>query len=575
MDKHTVAKILNDIGLFLELKGENPFKSRAYYNGARIIEYIEDDLEILVKEDKLKNIKGIGSALNEKIRELVITGSLQYYEELKSSIPQGLLDLLRIPGLGPKKLKLLYEKLNITSVAELEYACKENRLVDLKGFGIKTQNNILKNIEYIKRFQNQYLYSEALMLAAKLLEELSECPDVQEISLAGSIRRSKEIIKDIDLVAASENPSQVAEYFSKIPGVVDVMALGDTKVTVKLEEGINADLRIVNPKQFPYALHHFTGSKEHNTALRQRAKTMGMKINEYGLFKVNKEEKLIECADEREFFNQLGLDYIPPELRENIGEIEAAAEGKIPKLITHNDLKGIFHIHTTYSDGSNTIEEMIQACINMGYEYIGITDHSQSAFYARGLSLEEIKRQQEEINILREKYPEIEIFSGIESDIKPDGSLDYPDSILETFDFIIASVHSNLKMSKEKATKRLINAMSHPNVTMLGHPSGRILLGREGYPLDMDEIFNAALKYNVVLEINASPARLDIDWRYLKRAKELGVIFSINPDAHRIEELQDVYFGIAVARKGWLEKSDVLNTKSRQEVRKFLTNKKL
>lgn len=567
MDKHSVAKILNEIGLLLELKGENPFKSRAYYNGARTIENLEEDLELLVKEDRLKEVKGIGLALNEKISELVLTGKLEYYDELKASVPEGLMDMLRIPGLGPKKLKVLYEKLNITSVAELEYACKENRLIELKGFGVKSQDNILKGIEYIKRFQDQYRFSEAIAIAHDLLEELSECPAVEQVSLAGSIRRGKEIVKDIDLVAASNDKQEVTKYFSQIEGVADVIALGDTKASIKLEHGINADLRVVAPEEFPYALHHFTGSKEHNTAMRQRAKTIGLKINEYGLFRG---EELIKCNSEEEFFRQLNLDYIPPELRENLGEIEAAEAGKLPKLITYDDIKGAFHIHTNYSDGSNTIEEMVKACISLGYEYVGITDHSQSAFYAGGLKIDEIKKQQEEIEKLREKYPEIDILSGIESDIKPDGSLDYQDDILEKFDFVIASVHSNLRMDKEKATQRLLRAMEHPSTTMLGHLTGRILLGREGYPLDMDEILNAAVKHNVVIEINASPARLDMDWRYLKKAKELGVLFSINTDAHRIEELHDVYFGIAIARKGWLEKEDVLNTKSREEIRKFL-----
>ncbi len=567
VDKHLVARILKEIGLFLELKGENPFKSRAYYNGARTVEFLEEDLTALVKENKLKDVKGIGAALNEKISELVLTGQLEYYEELKASIPPGLMEMLGIPGLGPKKIKILYDELAIISVIELEYACKENRLVDLKGFGAKSQENILKGIEYLKRFQGQYYYSEAIVVAEDILQELKRSPELVQISLAGSIRRCKETVKDIDLVASSENPKELTNYMAQLAQVDDIIALGDTKVSVKLNLGINLDLRVVKPDEYPYALHHFTGSKEHNTAMRHKAKAMGLKMNEYGIFQG---DTRIECTDEREVFEAMGLDFIPPELRENLGEIEAAETGTLPKLVKDSDIKGAFHIHTTFSDGSNTLEEMIQACKKLGFEYLGITDHSQSAFYAGGLREKEIYRQQQEIAALKEKYPQIDIYSGIESDIKPDGSLDYSDDVLGTFDFVIASVHSNLRMPIEKATERLVKAMAHPKVTMLGHPTGRLLLGREGYPLDMEQIFEAAVKYNVIIELNASPARLDLDWRYLKRAKDLGILIAINPDAHRIEELQDIIYGVKVARKGWLEAKDVFNCKSRQEIRNYL-----
>ena len=567
MDKHSVARILKEIGLFLELMGENPFKTRAYYNGARIIEFLEEDLVVLVKENRLKDVKGIGAALNEKITELVLSGQLIYYEELKANIPQGLMEMLHVPGLGPKKIKVLYEELAINSIIELEYACKENRLVDLKGFGAKSQENILKGIEYLKRFQGQYYYSEAIVIAEDIIQELKTSPDLVQISLAGSIRRCKETVKDIDLVASSENPKELTNYLANLSVVNDVIALGETKVSVKLNLGINLDLRVVKPDEYPYALHHFTGSKEHNTAMRHRAKTIDLKMNEYGVFQG---EKRIDCSDEIEVFKALGLEFIPPELREDLGEIEAAENGSLPQLVKEADIKGAFHIHTTFSDGTNTLHEMVCACIELGYEYLGITDHSQSAFYAGGLREREVYRQQQEIAHLKEKYPEIDIYSGIESDIKPDGSLDYSDEVLDSFDFVIASVHSNLKMSKDKATERLVRAMEHPKVTMLGHPTGRLLLGREGYPLDMEQIFDAARKYNVIIELNASPARLDLDWRYLKRAKELGILITINTDAHRIEELRDVVYGVKIARKGWLESQNIFNCKSRQDVRQYL-----
>ncbi|MEW6624122.1 MAG: DNA polymerase/3'-5' exonuclease PolX [Bacillota bacterium] len=570
MDKHQVAGVLHEIGLLLELKGENPFKSRAYYNGARTVEMLEGDLLQLVKEGRLKDIKGIGEALSEKIKELVLTGGLKYYEELKASVPHGLFDMLHIPGLGPKKIKVLHETLGITSVGELEYACKENRLIELKGFGVKTQENILKGIEYIKRFQGQYFYSEAVLAAQEILDKLKEFEHIEDLSLAGSIRRCKEVVKDIDLVASSQIPAEAAQFFARLPGVLEVIALGDTKVSVKLLQGINADLRVVTPQEFPYALHHFTGSKEHNTAMRHRAKGMGLKMNEYGLFKG---EELVKCRNEQEIFHALGLSYIPPELREDHGEIEAAEKGTLPELVQAKDIKGIFHVHTLYSDGSNTIEEIVRECKKLGFAYVGLTDHSQSAFYAGGLKIPDIERQQEEIARLSQKYSDFGILSGIESDIKPDGSLDYPDEILDKFDFVIASVHSGFKMSQEKMTQRLVKAMSHPKVTMLGHPTGRLLLGREGYPLDMEEIFKAALEYKVIIELNASPARLDLDWRHLKRAKELGALISINPDAHRLEELTDVAYGVAVARKGWLEKRDVFNTRPLNIVKEFFAQK--
>ena len=571
MDKQSIFMILKEIGLLLELKGENPFKSKAYYNGARTLELLEEDLETLVKENRLKDIKGIGQALNEKITELVLTGHLKYYDELKASVPQELIEMFNIPGLGPKKIKALHDELAISSIADLEYACKENRLVDLKGFGAKSQKNILESIEYLKRFQGQYYYSEAIIVAEEILEELKKSSYLIDISLAGSIRRCKEIVKDIDLVASSNNPGELTRYMAELSQVMDVLALGETKVSVKLHLGINLDLRVVKPQEYPYALHHFTGSKEHNTAMRHRAKTMNLKMNEYGIFRG---EQLLKCADEIEVFKTMGLEYIPPELRENSGEIEAAEAGTLPELVNASDIKGIFHVHTNYSDGSNTLEEMVKACVDLRYEYLGVTDHSQSAYYAGGLKEEGVRRQQEEIFFLREKYPQIDILSGIESDIKPDGSLDYSDEILESFDFVIASVHSNLRMNKEEATQRLVKAMEHPLTTMLGHPTGRILLGREGYALDMERIFEAAIKHKIIIELNASPARLDIDWRYLKRAKELGVLISINPDAHRIQELQDVKLGVKIARKGWLEAKDIFNCRDRYDIRKYLIAKK-
>ncbi len=572
MEKQGTAKILEEIAVLLELKGENPFKSRAYYSAARTVELMgEEELRKLVYDDRLKEVKGIGAALEEKLKELINSGRLAYYEELKASVPAGLVEMLRIPGLGPRKVRSLHEMLKITTLAELEYACRENRLVNLKGFGIKTQQNILEGIEFIRRNEGRFFYGEALAAGEGLLDALQGFGGLEELSLAGSLRRCREIVKDIDLVAAAADPGPLISFFTALDNVSSVSAAGDTRASVRLKEGIGVDLRVVSKKQFPYALHHFTGSKEHNTALRHLARSRELKINEYGIFKSNNE--LIECRNEIDFFEALGLSYIAPELRENNGEIEAAAEGNLPVLVEEKDIRGVFHVHSAYSDGMNTLEEVVNYCRREGFEYVGITDHSQSAFYAGGLKEDDLFAQREEINMLREKYPEIGIFHGVESDIRSDGSLDYDDAVLEKLDFVIASVHSGLRMERGKMTERITRALAHPLVTMLGHPTNRLLLGREGSLLDLDRVFNAARENRVILELNASPARLDLDWRYLKRTRDLGLVVSINPDAHRLESFSDIKLGVAVARKGWLGKSFVFNTRSRAEVQNYFQNR--
>lgn len=557
MDKKTIINILNEIGVLLELKGENPFKSRAYYNAARTIEVLDEDIETLVKEDKLKNVKGIGDALNKKLIELIKTGKLEYYENLKGSIPKGLIDMLKIPGLGPKKINVLYNKLDIKTVGELEYACIENRLLELKGFGKKTQEKILKGIQFMKQYNGQYLFSDAYSDAILIKNYLVNSGLTIRCEIAGSLRRRKEIVKDIDILATSNSPEKLMDVFSSYDGIRDIIAKGETKTSITLNSGINVDLRVVKDDEYPYALHHFTGSKEHNTAMRHRAKQIGIKMNEYGIFKG---DVLIKCNDEKEIFDMLNLSYIPPELRENTGEIEAAENDNIPKLVDSNDIKGILHVHTTYSDGANTLTEMVDAARKLGYKYIGITDHSKSAFYANGLKEEELLKQFDEIDSLNEKYDDIRILKGTESDILKDGSLDYSDDILKRFDFVIASVHTNFKMSKEDMTERIIKAIKNKYMKILGHPTGRLLLARDGYNLDLYKIIDAIADYGKVIEINANPYRLDLDWRYIKYAKERGVKFAICPDAHNTEGLNDVIYGLGIARKGWLEAKDVINT---------------
>lgn len=569
MDRKEIAQVLTEIGTMLELLGESPFKSRAYFNGARAVELLTEDIEELVRKDKLKEVRGIGKALDEKIKELVNTGRLEYYDRIKEKIPPGLFDLLKVPGLGPKKVRTLHEKLGITTLGELEYSCIENRLIDLPGFGEKTQKKALEGIQYLKRNRGRFLYSEALGKAKALVDGLRESGLASRISIAGSLRRRTETVKDIDILASGDRPEAIMDGFSRLPWVERVLERGSSKLGAELDSGIRVDLRVVDDRQFPFALHHFTGSKEHNTAMRHRAKGLGLKINEYGIFGESGEGS-IQCADEQEFFKYLGLQYIPPEIRENTGEIEAAEQGMLPRLVEYGDIKGIFHIHTRYSDGISSIEEMAKRAIEMGMSYIGISDHSRSAYYAGGLKEEDVLRQREEIERLNSLYEGFRIFAGIESDILTDGSLDYPDDILASFDFVIASVHSAFTLDRETMTKRLVRALENPHVTMLGHPTGRLILAREGYPVDLERVIETAAGLGKVIELNANPYRLDLDWRWCRRAKEKGVKISINPDAHSTEGLGDVVYGVDAARKGWLEAGDVFNCIPLAEMERLL-----
>jgi len=571
LDKHDIADILNEIGMLLEIKGESFFKSKAYYDAARAVELLEEDLEALVREDRLKDIKGFGKAISQKVGELVLTGKLEYYEKLKESVPTGLMEMLKIPGMGPKKVRTVYENLGITTIGELKYACLENRLLKLPGFGEKTQQKVLEGIENLGRYAGQYHFPYAKSLAEEILKTLKMSKAVKRCSEAGSLRRKKEVVKDIDILVSSDDNAAVMELFTSHPLVIQVTSRGETKSSVILEGGIAADLRVVSDSEYPYALHHFTGSKEHNTALRHIAKQEGLKINEYGIFQG---EEIIECETEEDIFKIFGMSFIPPELRENNGELEAAKINKLPRLIEYGDISGVFHIHTSYSDGLNTIEELAKACIERGYSYMGISDHSQSAYYAGGLKVDDIRRQHEEIDRLNEKYGGFRIFKGIELDILPDGSIDYDDEVLSWFDFTIASVHTAFGMDEDKMTERVIKTMRNKHVTILGHPTGRLLLSREPFKININEIIKTAVEENVIIEINSNPQRLDLDWRYCKAAKEAGCKFVIAPDAHRISGIDDIKHGINVARKGWLEKEDVINTLEPSAVYKLLSKRK-
>jgi DNA polymerase (family X) len=568
--KETVIKILEDIAVLLELTGENPFKSRAYMNAARNLEKVESDLNEVVQQGKIYEIEGIGDAIGKKIVELMTTGELEYYDKLKTSVPPGHLEMLKISGLGPKKIHALYEQLGIKTIGELEYACHENRLVELKGFGKKSQENILAGIEKLKIYKERRLYAEVEGQAEALLKSLKEYKNISAISIGGSLRRGNETVKDIDILASSSNPEKLAQAFANLDEVDSVIASGETKVSVNLKSGINADLRIVTKDEFPYALHHFTGSKEHNTAMRGRAKDMGIKMNEYGLFRG---EKNIKCLSEEDIFSALNLQFIPPELRENMGEIEAAEKGILPLLVEEKDVQGLFHIHTNFSDGTDTLESIVLAAKKMGLKYIGISDHSRSAYYAGGLKVEDIQRQHELIDKLNDKHAPFYIFKGTEADILPDGSLDYDEGILARFDFVIAAVHSNFNMSAMEMTGRINKALQNNYTTMLAHPTGRLLLSREPYALNIMEIIDAAAQFGKALELNANPHRLDLDWRNCIHAKKKGVKIAINPDAHQTGGLQDISFGVKIARKGWLTKGDCLNCLNLKGMKAYLLNK--
>ena len=571
LTKETIIQILEEIATLLELTGENPFKSRAYQNAARNLEKSEVDFDELVKENRLTEIEGIGEAISKKLTELIQTGKLEYYEKLKDSVPPGHLEMLKIPGLGPKKIHALYEQLGVKDVGELEYACLENRLVDLKGFGEKTQDNILAGIAKLKVYKERRLYAEVAVEAEVLLEYLKRDKSILSISIAGSLRRGNETVKDIDILAASKNPEKLGGHFTSYERIETVTANGETKFSVVLKSGINADLRVVTSAEYPYALHHFTGSKEHNAAMRGRAKDMGFKMNEYGLFRG---EKNIKCASEEELFAALKLQFIEPELRENMGEIQAAEKNELPKLVEEKDVRGIFHVHTNFSDGGETLENMARAAREMGLQYIGISDHSRSAYYAGGLQIEDIKKQHELIDKLNKKLKPFHIFKGIEADILPDGSLDYDEKTLARFDFVIAAVHSNFNMPAREMTARLKKALQNKYATMLAHPTGRLLLSREPYAVNLEEVIDTAAKFGKAVELNANAHRLDLDWRHCIYAKRKGVKIAINPDAHQIAGLRDVSFGVKIARKGWLSSEDCLNCMSLVRMKEYLARNK-
>jgi len=577
MDKSQVTDILEEIAVLLELKGENPFKARAYTNGARTLDTFEGDLGKLVAENRLGELAGIGDALQKKITELVTTGRLGYYEDLRASVPEGMLALMEIPSLGAKKINALHAKLGISSVAELEAACLAHKVRDLPGFGAKTEEKLLAGIKQARDYSSLHLYAEAWAQAEEIREALREHEDVLQVSTAGSLRRGREVVHDLDFVASSRRPKDVMDYFVSLPWVKTVTNHGETKSSVLLTNGMSADLRIVSDKEYAYALHHFTGSKEHNIAMRQRAIAQGRKLSEWGLFITPKKKKseddegeLIKCNTEDELFAALGLQYIPPELRENLGEIEAAAEKKIPRLVDWMQLRGTFHCHTNWSDGKNTLAEMAGEAHELGLDYLGIADHSKSSIQANGLNEQRLAEQLELIAAYNKEHRDFRVFAGSEVDILKDGRLDFSDDVLAKLDYAVASVHNVLNLEEDEMTARVIRAMENEYVTMLGHVTGRLLLAREASKINLEKIIDCAASTGTWIELNCSSMRMDMDWRWWHRARDKGVKCVINPDAHRISQFAMLRHGVTFARKGWLRREDVINTQSLDAVKKTL-----
>ncbi|HEY6543020.1 MAG TPA: DNA polymerase/3'-5' exonuclease PolX [Ktedonobacteraceae bacterium] len=583
MDKNQVANVLEDVASLLELKeGSNPFESRAYENAARAVSALDGDIEQLTREGKLKGVPGLGSTIIKRIEELVTTGHMALYDELVAETPPVKLDMRRIQGVGPKKINIIYNQLHVQNIAELEQACKENKVAVLPGFGKKTQDKILQGIELLAQHAGRFLYPVAEEEAERMRAALATIPEIVRMQVGGSLRRKRETIGDIDMVvsvaddASDETRRKIMNVFTRQPSVQVITGKGETKSSVVLKSGMNMDLRVVNDSQFPYTLHHFTGSKEHHIPLRRRALSMGMTINDYGLFRGKEPHlELIPCKNEADIYAALGMAYIEPELREDTGEIEAAIAGTLPDLVQVDDLQGILHVHSTWSDGQNTIREMAEACIARGYHYLGMSDHSKVAAYAGGLNEDALRRQGEEIDRLNEEFAgRISILKGTECDILRDGSLDFSDETLASLDFVVASIHSLFNLPQEEQTQRMLRAIANPYVDIIGHSTGRILLGREGYTLDIEAIIDAAAQHGVSIEINAHPSRLDLDWRYLRRARDKGMKIPIDPDAHSIDGLDVVRYGVNIARKGWLRPADVLNTLSTEGIVAYFRNRR-
>lgn len=565
MKNKDVADIFKQIASILEIKGENPFRIRAYERAALNIESMPEDIEHFIKEGKVEDIPGIGRDLAEKVIEIVSTGRLKFLEDLRKDVPQGLLDILNVPGIGPKTAKLLYEKLDIQDIVVLERMAHAGKLRQVPGIREKTEENIIRGIEILKRGRDRMDIKTAMDSAEHFVRELKRIKEIKDIDVAGSLRRMKDTVRDIDILVSSKSPDKVMDMFTSLSDVKDVTAKGPTKSSIVSKDGVHVDIRVIKESEYGAALLYFTGSKEHNIKLRQLAIKKGFKLSEYGIFKG---DKRIAGKTEKEMYKALGLPYIAPELREDRGELEAGFEGKFPKLVETGDIKGDFHVHSKWSDGGSSIEDIVLEAIRMKYEYIAITDHSQGLKVAGGLSRQALDMKKKELDGLREKYKDIKILYGSEVDIDFEGNLDYPDDILREMDVVIGAIHIGFKQSKDKLTKRIIKACQNKYLDIIAHPTGRLWGAREPYEIDMEEIFKACKDTNTFLEINSFPQRLDLNDVYARMAQSAGVKIVIDTDAHTAGQLHLMKFGIAVARRAWLEKKDILNTLSYEEMKK-------
>ncbi len=571
MKNKEVAEIFRKTAQLLEIKGDNPFRIRAYERAAQTIEALTKDVEELAKEGGLENLPGIGTDLAGKIKEILKTGSLTLFEELKREIPPVLLNFLEIPSLGPKKVKAIYEKYGITSLEELEKACLEHKIARLPGFGLKTEENILKGIKLLKEKTGRRPLGEVLPLAEEVIAQIKSRAPLLQIEVAGSIRRRRETVKDIDVLIASTEALEVMRVVAGLPLVEEVIALGETKTSVRLKGGIQMDVRVVEPEAWGSALAYFTGSKAHNIRVRELALEKGLKINEYGVFRG---EERIAGKTEEEVYATLGLPYIPPELREDRGEIEAALQGSLPELVDYEDIQGDGHVHSKFSDGVSTLEEIMAKAEAMNLSWVALCDHSQGLKVAGGVSVEELYKKKQRIEELNSRSKRVKLIFGAEVDILSDGTLDYPDEVLKDIDFVIAAIHSGFQQEERQITHRIVSALKHPLVHALSHPTGRVIGEREPYAINMDEVMRTARAYGKALEINAYYKRLDLNDLYVKACVDLKIPLIIGTDAHRADQMEYLRLGVAVARRGWCKKIDLLNTLTYDKFMEWLKSRR-
>lgn len=569
MSNEEVARLLGDIGDMLEIQGENIFKVRAYHRAANSIRSLTADITKVYEQDKLAQIPGVGAHIAERVAELLRTGRLAYYEELKKKVSPAMLTLMQVPSVGPKKAKTLYEKLNIISIDQLEKAAREGKLKELPGMSIKTEENVLHDIELFRKHRERILLFEALPIAERIVDDLRKRPFVNRADMAGSLRRMKETIGDIDLLAASEQPDKVADFFCSLPDVARVLAKGKTKSSIVVRTGLQIDLRVVSPEEYGSALQYFTGSKDHSIKLRDLAKKKGLKISEYGIFDV-KSDKRLGGNTEEEIYEKLMMDFIPPVLRENKGEIEAALAHRLPKLIGLKDIRGDLHTHSKWSDGLNKIKDVAEVARSLDYEYVAVCDHAEKLHVAGGMTLKEIQKRAEEIRELNSKLKDLVVLAGVELNVDNEGNVDYGPEVLKDFDIVSASIHTGFGQSEKQLTERALRAMNNPYINVLCHATGRILGKREPYKIDLERVFDEARATGTLLELNSFPDRLDLKDDHLQEAKKRGARIAIGTDSHIADQLHYMRYGVATAQRGWLTKEDVVNTYPLEKLRKVL-----